>query len=228
MALGKNLKKQQLIASEKKKSPKKKVEKKKLIKKSSVKKKATEPGKAQIIGNFITEKEQKRKQELRKKFREEIESLSNQIVQFVVFNVGNEEYAVEIAKVSEVVSTPKLSEAPNSPAHVKGIASIRGKTFLAMDLRRKFVNKSEELCEYFLAVKAKDSPIGFLLNSLPVTLKTSGDNITSDVSMIDNTTGTSSYIKGLIQLDDRIIFYLDIDELVRSDHTVVVPDEFLK
>lgn len=225
MALGKNLKKQQLISDEKKKKPatKKKVQKKELIKSEKAPKK--ESGKK--LANYISEKEQERRNQVRARQKESISHFEG-IVQFVVFKVGLEEFAMDISRVKEVVIMPGLSEAPNTPKHVKGIASIRGKTFLALDLNLKFNKNTKKERRFLLAINDKAKSIAFMLEELPITLKVDGKNISSDLSTLDNTTKDVTYIQGIIQLDDRIIFYLDIDELIASDKAIVVPDEFVK
>ncbi|WP_370086819.1 chemotaxis protein CheW [Ekhidna sp.] len=223
MALGKNLKKQQLISSEKKevKATKKKVEKKKLIK-AKPKKRTTK----QDLINYISEKELERKKNLRERYKREIAAFSDQQMQLVVFKIEKEEFAIDISKVKEIVVVPEFSEAPDSSPHVKGIASVRGKTLVAIDLALK-MKKPETKAQFLLTINS-EQPIGILLENLPVTLKVSGNSISSDLSMLDQTSRDITYIKGLVKLEKRIIFYLDIRELVESDNAIVVPDEFIK
>lgn len=226
MALGKNLKKQQLISKEKKKKTTKKVVKKQLIK--DKKEKETSFKDDEIV-NYITEKEQERKKRLRESHIQQIAAFSGQQVQFVIINVGKEEYALDISAIREVVVVPKLSEAPNTdtPAHIKGIASVRDKTFLAMDLATKFKKENKTEAKFLLTLNNTGNSVGFLLDSLPVTLKVSGDDVSSDLTMLDTASKNLSYIKGIIQLDERLIFYLDLNELIASDKAIVVPDELL-
>ncbi|MEQ8904231.1 chemotaxis protein CheW [Ekhidna sp.] len=226
MALGKNLKKQQLISGEKKKKATKKVVKKKLI---TSEKKKRKPSREEEVVNYITEKEQERKKKLRETHVKEIAAFSGRQVQFVIITIGSEEYALDISAIREVVVVPKLSEAPSTetPAHIKGIASVREKTFLAMDLATKFNKSLRTEAKYLLTLNNTGNSVGFLLKSLPVTLKVSGDDVSSDLTMLDTATKNLSYIKGIIQLDERLIFYLDLNELIASDKAIVVPDELL-
>lgn len=223
MALGKNLKKQQLISGEKsKKKVPKKVVRKKLIKPKA--KKATSKG---ILSDYISQKELERKQKLRDRYKREIEAFADQQLQLVVFKIGKEEFALDISKVKEVVKVPELSEIPDSAPHIKGIATIRNKTLMAIDLALK-MKKSETSAQFLLAINSSDKSYGLLLENLPTTLKVDGKNVSSDLSMLDNTSKDISYIKGLVKLDDRLIFYLDVKELAESDNAIVVPDALLK
>lgn len=228
MALGKNLKKQKLITD--KKSPKKpaskpkaKVQKKTLIKEEEVKPITFE----KVIGQFITESQFEKKKQVRERQKAEVESLKDQRVQLIIFKVGSEEFAIEISKVKEVVLFQELSEAPNTPKHIAGLAAIRGTTHLVMDLSIKFNKEVKEKPEYLLSVQDSEKAIALMLGNLPVTIKCDGSQFSSDLSMLDETTKDVTYIKAIIQLDERLIFYLDVDELLRSDNAMVVPDELI-
>jgi len=267
MALGKNLKKQQLIKETKsaKKETKKKVQKKTLIptkeqttakkKPTSTKKKSTTakkkpastPKKKAIpiknkpvvsspetqiapklkeLINYISEKQQGYREVTRKRQKEELAQLPPSL-QIVVFEIGNEEFALDISQVKEVVLTVDLSAAPNSPDHVKGMASIRGKTYLAMDLNLKFQNQETIDPKYLLVINHEEIALSLLLESLPSTLKCESKNISPDLSMLDQAAKNATFIKGIIQIEDRIIFYMDVKELVVSDNSMVVPDELI-
>mgnify|MGYP001801032805 CR=1 FL=1 len=274
MALGKNLKKQQLIKETKsaKKATKKKVLKKTLIpakdqadskkksatakkktvaspKKSapSPKKKTTTAKKQPVAAkkkpiavssetqiapklkeliNYISEKQQGYRADTRKRQKEELAQLPDTL-QIVVFEIGNEEFALDISQVKEVVLTVDLSAAPNSPNHVKGMASIRGKTYLAMDLNLKFQNQETTDPKFLLVINHEEIALSLLLESLPSTLKCESQNISPDLSMLDQAAKNATFIKGIIQIEDRIIFYMDVKELVVSDNSMVVPDELI-
>ncbi len=200
----------------------KKVVRKKLIKPKA--KKATSKG---ILSDYISQKELERKQKLRDRYKREIEAFADQQLQLVVFKIGKEEFALDISKVNEVVKVPELSEIPDSAPHIKGIATIRNKTLMAIDLALK-MKKSETSAQFLLAINSSDKSYGLLLENLPTTLKVDGKNVSSDLSMLDNTSKDISYIKGLVKLDDRLIFYLDVKELAESDNAIVVPDALLK
>lgn len=179
------------------------------------------------LANYIAQKALKRKKELRTKYKNEIDALSQKQVQFVVFTIGKESYAIDISKVREIIPSSHLSEVPNSSDHIKGIASIRGKAFLAIDLAVKFGKQLDEHSKYFLAVDHPNYAVAFILEKLPETLKLSGKHISSDISLLDNTSRDTSYLKGFIQLEGRLIFYLDSDELIASDEAIIVPDNLL-
>lgn len=246
MALGKNLKKKELIATEevkpKKRAAEKKpkvVKKKQLIKKTKSAKlappKKSEPKKdkqaplAQEEINsglpmFIAQEIHDRKVQLRKRFDDEIAQLHGKSIQFVAFEIGGELYAIGIDSVREVVPLPNLSKTPNTPKHIKGIANIRGNTYVVFDLATKFHVTGDEIPRYLLVIDGKGTVASLMLSSLPTTFKTNGSNISSEMHMIEDASLDVTYIKGLIQHEDKLVYYLDIIELIKNDKAIIVPN----
>ncbi|GAB4236893.1 MAG: hypothetical protein Tsb0034_11710 [Ekhidna sp.] len=250
MALGKNLKKKKLIEKEAAPKPTKKAKAKK-VKKVVAKKKLineekpieqpakaptiTQPKKEESVVDqsqklnsglpiYIAQVLHRRKVELRNKYKKEVENLQGESVQFVVFQIGGESYALDMHTIKEVVPIPDLSKTPNTPPHIKGIASVRGNTYVVFDLATKFKVIGDEFPKYLLVVHGKGIIAAILLSTLPTTLKTKGDNISSELHMIEDASLDVSYIKGLIQHEGKLIYYLDILELLKNDKAIVVPE----
>lgn len=249
MALGKNLKKKKLIEpvsekpakkpiAKKKSAPKKKAPKKKeLIKEVQVvnieapvqvekpaPQKVDEPQLNSGLPMFIAQEIYDKKQKLRAKYKSEVDGLKGKAVQFVVFDIGGESYAISIDVVKEVVPIPTLSKTPNVPAHIKGIANIRGNTYTVFDLATKFKIVGDEFPRYLMVVKGDGITASLTLSSLPTTFKTNGDTISSSLQIIEDASLDVSYIKGLVKHDERLIYYLDIIELLKNDKAIVVPE----
>lgn len=255
MALGKNLKKRKLIsekpAEQKKKAvlKKKKVVKvdKELIEKPKAKKsiktakKATPVKKKQVtkapkktvkkedsgLPIYIAKELYELKTSLRSRYKEDIADLSGKIIQFVIIEIGGEQYAIDIDNVKEVVPSTNLSKTPNTPAHILGIANVRGGTYVVFDLAKKFKLEEEFSHNYLLVLEHSGITAALSLNLLPVTQKVNGDHISSELHMIENASLDVSYIKGLIRDDEKLIYYLDIIELLKNDKAIVVPDNLV-
>jgi len=60
------------------------------------------------------------------------------ILQLVVFKLGEEEYALTIDQIKEVVITPGIARVPHTNEFVRGVANIRGTIITILDLEKKF------------------------------------------------------------------------------------------
>jgi purine-binding chemotaxis protein CheW len=61
-----------------------------------------------------------------------------EIIQLVVFSLDNEEYAVEIKDLQEIIKRPEITPVPGTPEFIKGIFNLRGKIIVVLDLENRF------------------------------------------------------------------------------------------
>jgi purine-binding chemotaxis protein CheW len=67
------------------------------------------------------------------------DSLSSDDLRLVSFSVAGQEYALDIAKVQEIVQLPeRVSELPGAPGHVLGVISLRQRLLPLVSLRTLF------------------------------------------------------------------------------------------
>lgn len=232
MALGKNINLNKSTDSNKsgnkKSSLKKDIEKKKLIAKKPAKK-IVSPKKSieNPILQYLTEETQKKKTELRKRYTQEITELKERLCQVIVFKIGDDEFAIDIGLIKEVVPFSSLAKFPKAPIHVKGATIVRGQTITAIDLQSKF--KKEESSDYAFTIALKNkNKVGLLVSELPLAMKVKGSKIDGDLSSLESAIEDETFIKGIIEHNERLIFYLDIDGLIDGDKTIVVPNEIVK
>ena len=62
----------------------------------------------------------------------------HELIQLVSFNLGSEDYAVEVLKVREIIRMTSITHIPNTPPSIEGIINLRGKVIPVVDLRLKF------------------------------------------------------------------------------------------
>lgn len=58
--------------------------------------------------------------------------------QYLTFTIGEEHYAVDVAKVKEVLELSPITRIPKTPAYMSGVINIRGSVVPVVDLRQKF------------------------------------------------------------------------------------------
>ena len=177
---------------------------------------------------YIAKKLSERKKSLRSKYKGEVAALKDRNIQFVIMQIDEERYAIAIDSVKEVVPVSEISKIPNTSSHVKGIASVRGNTYAVFDLADKFKVKGDEFPGYLLVLNNRKINACLILSILPSTLKVNGNDISSDMQIIEDAIPDVSYIKGIIQHHGRLIYYLDIIQLIKNEKAIVIPDNILK
>lgn len=61
-----------------------------------------------------------------------------QTVQLVTFQVGTEEYGLDISAISEVIRPLKITQLPKMPEFIEGVINLRGQIIPVVDLRTRF------------------------------------------------------------------------------------------
>lgn len=115
-----------------------------------------------------------KKQEILEK-TEEIEEIEDE-EQVVVFSLDNEEYAVLIEFVQEIVRIPdELTRIPKTPSFVEGVINLRGNVLPVIDLRKRFELKEKERDEQqrIMVFVIDKLPVGFIVDSVKEVLKIS-------------------------------------------------------
>ncbi|MFH6984278.1 chemotaxis protein CheW [Marinoscillum luteum] len=171
---------------------------------------------------FLTQEELARRSELHKRFKEEIDSLKGKHVHLIVFQLGQESFAMEISKVNEVVPSVPITKMPQTPKYIKGIATIRGKGIIILDLADKLglVDASEDIktrSAYTMVVSTERFTVGILVPEVPSNQKVSGDTIQSTIDNLSETSLDETYIKGLVKVQGEMVYFIDIDELIEGD-----------
>lgn len=57
--------------------------------------------------------------------------------EYLTFLLGEEEYAVAVERVREVMKSPPITEVPRAPSHVLGVITVRGEVVAVLDPRRR-------------------------------------------------------------------------------------------
>jgi purine-binding chemotaxis protein CheW len=140
-------------------------------------------------------------------------------MQIVVFKIGQEEYGLHIDQIKEVVVTPNITQMPQTPSYVRGVANVRGNVIAMIDLQAKFglaghedLGKSEN--KFTLVVESEDYKMGILVREVPNTLSVSPASIESSVFTGGDHEVEQSYITGIIKLDKRLIIMIDIFKVI--------------
>src|SRR5687767_8957649 len=136
--------------------------------------------------------------------------------QIVVFRLGDEEYALQIGQIKEVVRTPSITSMPQSPDYIKGVSNIRGNIIAIVDLEERFGLKNKDAQaingKYTLVVESEEFKMGVLVKDVPNTMAIAENAV--DQSLISN--DDQGYIKGIVKLDKRLIILIDIFKVMST------------
>jgi len=133
--------------------------------------------------------------------------------EFVAFRLGDEEYAVAIEAVHEILRAPVLTEVPRAPSHVAGIVLVRGEVVAVQDPRRRLGLSGKAGANARVIVCESDRErVGLLVDGVSEVLRL----LPSEIE--DRTQGIASidvdYVAGVGREGSRLVVLLDLEALI--------------
>lgn len=145
--------------------------------------------------------------------------------QFVVFQVANEEFGVEILRTKEIHRYTKITRVPNAPRFVKGVINIRGEIIPVIDLRERFGLKAVEINEStrIITVLVRDFMVGLLVDDVNEVLWLD-DNAVEPAPSVSGGI-EKEYLNGVGKIEDRLIVLLNLEKILNLDTTISDEEE---
>jgi purine-binding chemotaxis protein CheW len=134
--------------------------------------------------------------------------------QVVVFDVFNESYAVNIARVHEIIRLQQITIIPGAPACVEGVINLRGKVIPVLDLRKRFNLRATDhtRASRIVVVEISGQTLGLIVDGVSEVLRVPPDRIEPPSPLVAGI--DSRYLRGIAKLDDRLIVLLDLDQVL--------------
>ena len=88
--------------------------------------------------------------------------------QYLAFHLGDEEYALDIKRISEIIKVREFTDIPRAPGFILGIISLRGVVVPVFDLRQRLNLGISELMSTsrIVVCQSDDVSVGLLVDSI--------------------------------------------------------------
>jgi len=136
--------------------------------------------------------------------------------QLVVFELGDENFGVDISSVESIIKMQELTKVPHSPAFVEGVTNLRGIVLPVLDLRKRFgMDKADGTKDTRIVVTNVDGiKVGMIVDSVSEVLTIPDTVIESTPPMISSV--DTAFITGIAKLDNRLVIMLDLTRVLTS------------
>lgn len=146
-----------------------------------------------------------------------LESGTNEL-ELLEFQVGDNNFGINISKVVEIMINQEVTPVPNSPAEVEGVFIPRDKLISVIDLH-KVINTTYTKTgkEIFIICEFNRMNVAFHVTKVKGIQRISWSDI-SDPPSVANGNGTDAIglATGVAKINDRIIIILDFEKIVSS------------
>ena len=148
------------------------------------------------------------------------EEKTEEIEQLVGFIIGEEEFAVPILSIQEIIKPIEWTRVPFVPEYVLGVFNLRGTVLPLIDLRKKFNAPSAEIDENtrFIVMKIQNENVAFVIDRLTSAIRILKKYIAPPPETYNN---EEELISGVGRLEEnRIITILNVDNLIKKEEIV--------
>ncbi|MDR2401354.1 MAG: chemotaxis protein CheW [Deferribacteraceae bacterium] len=140
-------------------------------------------------------------------------------IQLVGMKLGDEEYAVDVLKIQEIIRTVEITIVPRSDSFVLGVMNLRGKVIPVIDLRVRFnLDKTDfDKATRVIVVRFEKEQIGFVVDEVTQVIRIAKSMVEPTPPLVGAI--GQEYILGICKFNERLIILLDIDRVVGEGDT---------
>jgi len=148
-------------------------------------------------------------------------------IQVVIFALGEEQFAIDLFDVKEVVEYTTITKLPNVPAYIRGIIDLRGEITTIIDLKHRLNITADNTVAMdtsriiVLDDKITRSKIGILVDDVTSVSTFEGGQVDyTSASVSKEDTAIIGIIKKNVKIKDRdtneLIIWIDVKQLLND------------
>jgi len=144
--------------------------------------------------------------------------------QYLTFLIAEEEYAVGILRVREIIQFEKVTRVPKTPPWIRGVINLRGSIVPVVDLAVKFglpeTRITSATCIVITEVLINDEPtvMGLLADAVSQVIELGPEQV--EAAPAFGATVHAEYLQGMGRAAQRLILMLDVDKVLSTDERV--------
>lgn len=141
-----------------------------------------------------------------------------QTQQFLTFHIADEEYAIGITRVREIIEYDTVTRVPKTPPFIRGVINLRGSVVPVIDLAVKFglpeslATRSTCIVVLEVSLNGDDTTMGVIADSVSQVV----DLAPGDIEKVPSfgTQVDTSYLLGMAKLGKKFALILDVNKVL--------------
>lgn len=133
---------------------------------------------------------------------------------YLTFHIDNEEHAIEIKYVNEIISIQKITAVPNVKKFIKGIINLRGNIIPVVGVRKRFnleeIDFDEKTC--IIVTNHNENAVGLIVDEVAEVLSIPEDAVAPAPQTKKGS--HSRFIQGIGKVGDEVKIILNIEKLL--------------
>jgi len=144
--------------------------------------------------------------------------------QHLTFALADDEYAISVLRVKEIIRHDTVTQVPATPAWVRGVVNLRGGAVPVVDLAVKFgmterpVTPRTCIVVVETTLNGKETVMGLMADSVSQVLDIPASEIQAPPSF--GTRVRVDYLKGMGRSGTKFVLMLDVDKVLSVDELI--------
>ena len=145
--------------------------------------------------------------------------------QYLTFFLGDEQYAVGVLCVKEIIEYGIVTKVPATPPYIRGVINLRGSVVPVVDLSVKFglpvhpVSRRTCIVIMETTILGERATMGIVADSVNQVIEFSPQDIETPPAF-----GTGirlEYLEGMAKMGTKFVLVLNMDEILAADTSVL-------
>jgi purine-binding chemotaxis protein CheW len=144
--------------------------------------------------------------------------------QYLTFLLANEEYAISILKVKEIIEYDTVTTVPKTPKWIRGVINLRGSVVPVVDLGARFGMGDQPVTKTSCIVIVEEhfenqtTLMGVMADAVNQVMDIAAGEIQEVPAF--GTRIELEYLLGMAQLGKKFVLLLDIDKILSADEAL--------
>lgn len=136
--------------------------------------------------------------------------VSEEIKQYIVVDLGVEQYGINIKYVQNIVRMQSITRVPKAPYYIKGVINLRGEIIPVMSVRLKFGLKADQINDdtRIIIVKINGQAIGLIVDMVKEVINLTDNDI--EIIVKDASDEKANYISGVGKINHELVTLLNL------------------
>jgi purine-binding chemotaxis protein CheW len=134
-------------------------------------------------------------------------------IQLVGFRLEDQDYAIPITKIQEIILMKPVTRVPQAPPFIEGLINLRGVVIPVINLRRRFSMPHRDPGEEtrIIVLNLHQKTVGCIVDAVTRVMRLSSEQTQPAPTTV--LSAARNYISGIANLEDRLLIILDVEKL---------------
>jgi purine-binding chemotaxis protein CheW len=137
--------------------------------------------------------------------------------QFVVFQLEDELYGVDIHQVRGIEKVLPLTRVPNAPSYVKGVCNLRGSVIPVINLKERLAltQTRDDKNAKIIIINVGKHTVGMTIDGANDVVSINPQDIEPSPSLISGV--DAQFIQGVAKISNRLLIILNLERILTVD-----------